>query len=139
VRLFVYTMIDLNKPKVAYKLFKLRKSQTLGPLFVNTKQVIPFDQWLRAEKFRPTRLAYRPGWHVCERPVAPHLAGRGRVWCEVEVDDFLRVPRPECQGGAWLLAKWIKVNSIIGVHLYGVDKLHQEHDEKTLHTVSPNN
>lgn len=104
---------------IAYKLFKLRKDGTLGPLFINAKQVIPIGQWLKAEEHPTKGYAYRPGWHCCFQPVAPHLAkqlatGQQRVWCKVEVMDTTTYNRPESQGGAWVLAKYMKVIEIIG-------------------------
>ena len=103
----------------AFKLFKLRKNGTLGPLFINAKQVVPVGQWLDAEAHPTPGFAYRPGWHCCFQPVAPHLskepkAGPKRVWCEVEVEGIKTYDRPESQGGAWVLADRMKVLRVIG-------------------------
>lgn len=94
---------------LAYKLLRLRKDGSLGPLFINSKQRIPFGEWLPAE-CHPTRgFAVRPGWHVSPKPEAPHLGTKNRVWCEVEIMGHELLKRPECQGGIWYIAKWMQV------------------------------
>ena len=100
---------------IAYKLVRQRKDGTLGPLFINCPLRIPIGEWLEAETHhRRKGYAYRPGWHVTFKPHAPHLSTRGRVWVEVEIEDFERYKRPESQGGMWGLAKKMKVNKILG-------------------------
>ena len=93
----------------AFKLLRLRRDDTLGPLFINRKQVIPLNVWLEAEDHPTKGYARRPGWHVAPRPHAPHLSTKGRVWCEVAIEDFTTFPRPASQGGAWLIAKRMRV------------------------------
>lgn len=89
----------------AYKLFRLRKNGTIGPLFINRKQIIPIGVWLPAEDHKTKGYAHRPGWHVATKPFAPHLRQTGdRKWMEVEVHDFVELKRPAIQGGVWLLA-----------------------------------
>jgi hypothetical protein len=94
---------------IAYKLLKKRKNGTLGPLFINAKQLIPIGEWLNAEAHKTKGFAFRPGWHCTEWPYAPHLSEKGRVWCRVEVEEYKKYPRPESQGGGWLLAEKMKV------------------------------
>ena len=96
---------------IAYKLLRVRKDQTLGPLFINCRQRIPIGEWLRAE-FHPRR-GYQPrkGWHCTLRPSAPHLSVRGRTWYRVQVRFCERYKRPESQGGTWVLAQEMKVVS----------------------------
>jgi len=95
--------------KTAYKLLKLRKNGTFGPLFINRRQIIPINVWLAAEN-HPTRgYTIRPGWHVTLKPEAPHLSKKGRIWMKVEVEDYKEFKRPESQGGLWLLANKIRV------------------------------
>jgi len=105
----------------AYKLLRLRKDGTLGPLFINRKQVITLKKnpvWLKSEN-HPTRgFSYRPGWHCSHEPSAPHLktflkSGEKRVWCEVEIKDYEVLKRPEFQGGIWYLAKKIRFLKIL--------------------------
>lgn len=93
----------------AYKLLTKRKDGTLGPLFINAKQRIPIDEWLEAE-YHPTKgYTYRPFWHVTFDPVAPHLTEKGRVWCEVEIEDFTTMDRCASQGGTWGLSSRMNV------------------------------
>ncbi len=94
---------------IAYKLLRKRKNGTLGPLFINRKQVIPINEWLPAENHPTKGYALRPGWHTTLKPEAPHLTMRGRVWTEVEILDYKKLVRPQKQGGVWLLSKLIKI------------------------------
>ena len=94
---------------IAYKLFRKRKNGTLGPLFINKRQVIKIGEWLSAEDHKTKGYAHRPGWHCCKKPEAPHLSEKDRVWCKVEVDRFKYFERPESQGGVWILAQELKV------------------------------
>lgn len=93
----------------AFKLVRLRKNGTLGPLFINRKQVIPVGVWLKAKRHPTKGYAVRRGWHVTRRPRAPHLSTKGRIWVAVEVTDFKELPRPDAQGGLWLIAQWMRV------------------------------
>lgn len=93
----------------AYKLIRLRKDGTLGPLFINRKQVIPIGEWLEAENHPTVGFAHRKGWHCTLKPVAPHLSTKGRVWCEVSIKEIVKYQRPESQGGTWVLAQRMKV------------------------------
>lgn len=95
--------------QTAYKLLRVRRDGTLGPLFINRKQVIPFGEWLKSEDHKTPGYAHRPGWHVAPTPHAPHLSLKGRVWCRVEIKDFTELKRPESQGGTWWLAKFMQV------------------------------
>ena len=93
----------------AYKLLKIREDGTIGSLFINKTQVIPLNKWLQAEDHPTKGYAHRPGWHVCLDAVAPHLTMKGRVWCEVEVEDYYALKRPEFQGTTWILANRMRV------------------------------
>jgi hypothetical protein len=68
----------------AYKLFRTdpRKPGELFPLFVNADKSIPTGRWYKAEvgppdgdgvKSKIGRLAFRPGWHSGDLPVATHI------------------------------------------------------------------
>ena len=90
----------------AYKLFKI-KNDKLYPLYVYTDEEIPIGEWLVAKegqksskgkvKSKLGELAFRPGWHCCEFPLADHIGKRqpngklyqrkDTIWCEVEVLD----------------------------------------------------
>jgi hypothetical protein len=99
----------INETKLGYKLFKVRKSGTIGSLFIDTRRIIPLNEWLRAEPKRKNGFSFRPGWHVCLTPHAPHLKTDGRMWFDIEFDDYDVIERPDNQGGKWAIAKWIKV------------------------------
>ena len=94
---------------LAYKLLRVRRDGTLGPLFINKRQIIPLGEWLPAEDHPTKGYAHRPGWHVAPAPLAPHLSERGRVWMKVEVREYEELVRPASQGGMWYLAKWMRV------------------------------
>jgi hypothetical protein len=94
----------------AYKLFRTdpRKPGKLFPLFVNAKKPVEVGKWLEAEAGQPGKregsvksklgdLAYRPGWHSGDLPIATHIGGKSsrgltapdyrpdnQVWAEVE-------------------------------------------------------
>ena len=89
----------------AYKLFR-QANDKLYPLFVNRNQEVPVGEWLKAEAGELTDqgkvksslgpLAYRPGWHAGDLPMATHIGGKSgpvkapnyrpsdQVWAEVE-------------------------------------------------------
>lgn len=103
----------------AYKLFRIdpRQPGKLFPLFVNADKSIELGKWYEAEagevakdtktgkegvKSTIGQLAYRPGWHSGDYPLATHIGGERRpdpvtrkmrpttrpadqVWAEVEV------------------------------------------------------
>lgn len=94
---------------VVYKLIRKLKSGELSPLFINKKSRIPLGIWLDAENHPTKGFAVRKGWHCTLKPEAPHLSKEGRVWVEVEVDDFEYFERPQSQGGIWVLAQKMKV------------------------------
>jgi nicotinic acid mononucleotide adenylyltransferase len=98
-----------KKSVTAYKLFTRGKDGKLYPLFVGAKQHIPVGRWLKAEpgeragekvKSKIGNLAYRPGWHAGDLPIATHIGAKSRpgltapdtrpanqVWAEVSISD----------------------------------------------------
>lgn len=100
-----------KKTVKAYKLFRTTKSQPgkIFPLFVHANKSVPIGQWIDAEmgeltdkgkvKSKLGPLAFRPGWHSGNVPVATHIGGRSHkspklppdyrpdehVWAEVEI------------------------------------------------------
>ena len=94
---------------IAYKLLRVRKDGSLGPLFINRSQVIPTGKWLPARAHKTPGFAFRPGWHALSKPEAPHLSLKGRKWFVVKVDDYETHHRPASQGGKWFLAKRMMV------------------------------
>ena len=99
--------------KSAYKLVRLRKDGSLGPLFINRSQRIPLGMWLQAESHPTNGFAYRPGWHCCAKPEAPHLSKKERVWVEVSIKGETKHFRPESQGGLWYTAEQMRVERVI--------------------------
>lgn len=97
----------------AYKLVRRRKDNSLGPLFINSRLRIPIGEWMEAEDHPTKGYAHRPGWHCCLKPIAPHLTTKGRVWIEVEIQDYKKYNRPESQGGTWVLANRMKVVKVL--------------------------
>lgn len=85
------------------------KDGSLSPLFINKKSRIPIGEWLYAEAHPTKGFAFRKGWHCTLIPEAPHLSTKGRVWVEIEVEDYELYDRPESQGGTWVLAQKMKV------------------------------
>lgn len=105
--------VEYYMPIKAYKLFRLRKNGTLGPLFINKKQVLPLNEWMTAEDHPTKGYAHRPGWHCLMNKEAPHLTTKGRVWALVVITESKEIERPESQGGSWYLANKMKI-----VHVY---------------------
>lgn len=98
---------------IAYKLVRKMKDGSLASLFIKKKDRLPINEWLIAE-LNPTKgYAVRKGWHCTLKPEAPHLSERGRVWVEVEVQDYEFFKRPISQGGTWVLAQKMKINKIL--------------------------
>lgn len=94
---------------IAYKLFRKRKDGSYGPLFIDRSKKIHKEVVYDAES-KPTKgFAYRPGWHCCAEPSAPHLSKKNRVWCMVMIDDYTEHMRPANQGGLWFTANTLKV------------------------------
>ncbi len=99
-----------KKTVKAYKLFR-KKGDSLLPLFVNADKPVEQGKWLEAEegpkgkaegkvKSKLGDLAYRPGWHAGDLPIATHIGGKSsrdlkapdyrpddQVWAEVEMAD----------------------------------------------------
>ena len=97
----------------AYKLLRVKNGK-LYPLFIHRKFETPMNIWMQAECYPTKGFAVRKGWHCCFRPYAPHLNmvlsnGEQRVWTECEIQEWNTYNRPESQGGAWILAKKIKI------------------------------
>lgn len=94
---------------VAYKLLRVKKSSPgqLFPLFVLSDEALPIGVWLTAKEGPRTEngkvrsrlgpLAFRPGFHLSELPLATHIGVVGdgdglymhpdTVWCRCEYTD----------------------------------------------------
>lgn len=91
-----------------YKLFRLGKDGKLYPLYVNATEAVPVGVWIKAKSGQMTangkvksklgQLAFRPGWHSSDVPVALHIGEKAnktdkapsyradwQVWAECEV------------------------------------------------------
>ena len=98
-----------SNTRKAWKLFSLKKNGELGPLFINKRQRIPIGEWMIAESHRTKGYSFRPGWHCCQYPKAPHLSLKNRIWKEVLIEEYGTLERPEYQGGTWYLANRLYV------------------------------
>lgn len=69
---------------LAYKMFRVSRQNkgSVFPLYVNADKPTPIGEWIKAEcgelkdgkvKSRLGLLAYRPGWHLSELPIATHM------------------------------------------------------------------
>lgn len=94
---------------IAYKLFRQLKSNEITSLFINKTKRLKKGVWLSAESYPTKGYKVRPYWHCTEKPIAPHLSKRNRIWLKVEIDNFKEFSRPEHQGGKWFLAKKMKI------------------------------
>ena len=102
-----------QKTVKAYKLFRTspKSPGQLFPMFVDANTPVPIGKWVAAKAGDPGKdpkkvksklgdLAYRPGWHASDLPVATHIGGKSspdlkapdyrpdnHVWAEVEMPD----------------------------------------------------
>ena len=98
-----------------YKLMRIRKDGSLGPLFINRGMRVPVGKWVWAKEYPTKGYSVRLGWHAVEQPIAPHLAKHeDRVWCKVELAGYRMYDRPAAQGEQWILANRMKVLEVIG-------------------------
>ncbi len=94
---------------IGYKLFRIKKSAPgqLFPLYVLADQPVPMGVWLKAQegprgkngkvRSKIGDLAFRPGWHLSDFPLAVHIGIKengvikymhdDEVWCECEFSD----------------------------------------------------
>jgi hypothetical protein len=93
----------------AYKLFRILKDGNITSLFINKKERLELDTWMEAESFPTKGFKLRPYWHCTNKPEAPHLSNKNRVWMEVEMNGYQEFKRPATQGGVWFLADNIKI------------------------------
>lgn len=98
-----------EKTVTAYKLFRVHPKHhgKLFPLFVNANEPVEMNKWVEAKegemagdkvKSKIGPLAYRPGWHAGDLPIATHIGEKSdpsltapdirpanHVWAEVEM------------------------------------------------------
>ncbi|MEI6186911.1 MAG: hypothetical protein WCP46_00215 [Alphaproteobacteria bacterium] len=94
---------------IAYKLFREMKDGKIASLFINKRARYRTNVWLTAENHPTKGFKERYGWHCTHAPDAPHLTKTGRVWYEVEIEEYDAVERPLSQGGIWYIANRIKI------------------------------
>jgi hypothetical protein len=105
-----------------YKLFRKRRDGTYGPLFINRRLRLLAGVAYDAESHFTKGYAYRPGWHICREPRAPHLTMKGRVWCKVEFTLKETLIRPESQGGIWYLGHRLRIVEELGNETESADR-----------------
>jgi hypothetical protein len=100
-----------KKTVKAYKLFRVdpKRPGEIFPLFVLANKSVPVGEWVDAEvgpaagdkvKSKLGKLAFRPGWHASDLPVATHIGAKSdpsqkapnirppnQIWAEVELPD----------------------------------------------------
>ena len=96
---------------IGYKLFRVKRSAPgqLFPLYVLADQPVSMGVWLLAQegprkengkvRSRIGDLAFRPGWHLSEFPLAVHIGIKeggvirymhdDEIWCECEYSDAI--------------------------------------------------
>ncbi len=116
---------DYREPQgmIAYKLVRVRKNGTLGPLFINVTQQIRMGETHAAEDHKTEGYAHRPGWHCLAKPRASHLMMReNRHWVKCLISDYITVDRPEAQGGIWYLANMITFSQQFFMRKFFIDE-----------------
>lgn len=94
---------------ICYKLFRQLKDNSITSLFINKSEKLELNKWLKAKSYPTKGYKFRPYWHCMEKPEAPHLTMKNRVWKKVEIKDYKEFNRPKSQGGKWYLANYIKI------------------------------
>lgn len=119
---------------IGYKLFKVKKKHPgqLFPLYVLTDTPIPIGVWIDATE-GPKRadgkvisklgpLAFRPGWHLSDIPLAVHIGIKengvikymhdDEVWCECEFSDTINY-QPQADANGTRNGKLIQVKAML--------------------------
>lgn len=107
------------KTAYGYKLFNKDKEGHLHPLYVNSNQIIPVNQWLAAEcgemtpdgkvKSKLGKLAYRGGWHLNEEaPYVTHIYGKKyhENGAEIEPNTGRKFDRIQKPNTVWCLVEY---------------------------------
>jgi hypothetical protein len=79
--------IHPKKTVKGYKLFRTKNGK-IYPLYVKANDAIPIGKWIEAEigemsprgkvKSKLGDLAFRPGWHSGDMPIATHIGGKSK-------------------------------------------------------------
>lgn len=122
-----------------YKLFRM-KNGLLYPLYVFANEVIPMNEWLIAKegltypngkvKSKLGQLAFRPGWHSSDYPVALHIGESGdssnkpkyrpkdQVWVECLINDNVNWQEEADKQGKSPKLKYLKQIPFNGYYKY---------------------
>lgn len=122
-----------------YKLFRI-KNGLLYPLYVFANEPIPMNQWLNAKegprydngkvKSKLGQLAFRPGWHSSDYPVALHIGESGdssnkpkyrpkdQVWVQCLINDNVQWQEEANKQGKSPKSKYLKQIPVNGYYTY---------------------
>lgn len=87
----------------------VRKDGSIGSLFINRRERLKMNVWMKSGTYPKKGFKVRSGWHSTEKPIAPHLSLRGRSWFKVKIENYTTILRPASQGNKWFLSKKIKI------------------------------
>jgi len=94
---------------IGYKLFRKMKDG-YAPLFINKRQRLHIGVEYPYEDHPTKGYARRPGWHICEYPIANHLSQKPpRVWVKVKFTKMSEIKRPAHQGSKWFLGSTVEL------------------------------
>jgi hypothetical protein len=104
----------------AFKLFRVRRDGSLGPVIINRGQRVPVGKWLKCEdhsdKARSYGVAVRVGFHATKEAHAPHLTNGSkqaitdnRTWFVVELRKVRAEHRGVDGGSDWYVAEQMRV------------------------------
>ena len=102
-----------------YKLFRKDKSGNLHPLYVNSQEILPMNEWMTARAGEMTEngkcksalgeLAYRGGWHLNEEaPYVIHIYGKrySNNGSEIEPHTGRKFDRIQKPNTVWCLVEY---------------------------------
>ncbi len=108
----IRTKPDPKKTVKAYKMFRVKKSEPgkLFPLFVKADEEVLMNTWIDAEvgeltkegkvKSKIGNLAFRPGWHMGDTPIATHIGDKYNFE-KGETDKSLKKPTARSANHVW--------------------------------------
>lgn len=122
-----------------YKLFRL-KNNLLYPLYVFANEPTPMNTWLHAKegpkyangkvKSKLGQLAFRPGWHSSDYPVALHIGQsinkshkpiyrpKDQVWVECLINDTINYQSLADKQGTTPKSKYLQYIPVNGYYRY---------------------
>jgi len=108
----IRTKPDPKKTVKAYKMFRVKKTEPgkLFPLFVKADEEVLMNTWIDAEvgeltkegkvKSKIGNLAFRPGWHMGDTPIATHIGDKYNFE-KGETDKSLKKPTARSANHVW--------------------------------------